>query len=73
MDDQTAAQQIAEGVFLIVGSFTTIPAAIVAGVTTLAGAFGYMFGTKHEQKRAAKKADSDFIQKILDNKENQDA
>lgn len=54
MDDQTAASQIAQGVFLIVGSFASIPAGVIAGATALASAAGYFFGVKQEKKRARK-------------------
>ena len=76
MDDSSAAQQAAEGLLLILGSFSIIPAGIAAGVTALASAAGYFFGVKHEAKRARKreqKSDADFIQNIIDNKEEEDA
>ena len=75
MDDVNAAQQAAEGLLLILGSFSVIPAGIAAGVTALASAAGYFFGVKHEQKRvrkASEKKDADFIQEILNKKETEE-
>lgn len=77
MDDISAAQQVADGVLLILGAVTPIPAAIVAGITTLASAAGYFFGVKHSEKRKRKrdleKEDVEFINKIINNKDEEDA
>ena len=72
MDDASVAQQVAEGLFLIVGAIAPIPTAIVAGVTSLAGAAGYFFGIKHQQKRQRRKEhkeERDVINQILAAKE----
>lgn len=65
MDDQTAGQQIAQGLFLILGSLTTIPAGIVAGATALASAAGYFFGVKQEKKRARKQSQFGSIEQSI--------
>lgn len=73
--DVEAAAQIAEGVFLILGSVATIPAGIAAGAIAIARAIGWFGGEKHTQKRIRRGTGSIYPEPVdsFDDEEKEDA
>lgn len=69
--DSDAVEKGVGGLLLILSALTKISTPIVAGISALGSVAGYFWGDRRKERKAAKKSEADFIQQIIEGKNNE--